>query len=168
MLMPPIVSSIVRTYAGLPNECSPTTRVKHPHISHNKDNTIRASKHSTRSSKKKVVSEEDEERFMFGQEFIAVTTALFDSEVLPAFPNYPGMSSGLTPRNFTLFDTVTGWGTYKTFLHPWLQEASTHYTFGLDIVFWLSDATACPPPISPRFPFDSLLSPLIGLTQLVQ
>ena len=61
-----------------------------------KDNTKRASKPSTRSSKKIVVSEEDEERFMFGQEFVAATAALFDSEVLPAYPDFPGMRSGLT------------------------------------------------------------------------
>jgi len=33
---------------------------------------------------------------MFGPDFVAATAALFETEVLPAYPNYPGMSSGLT------------------------------------------------------------------------
>ena len=49
-----------------------------------KDNTMHTLKPSRRSSKKPVISEEDEERFMFGQEFVAATALLFDSEVLPA------------------------------------------------------------------------------------
>ncbi|KAF8152238.1 hypothetical protein B0H34DRAFT_110557 [Crassisporium funariophilum] len=48
---------------------------------------------------KKVVTEDDDERFMFGKEFVAATAALFDAEVLPAYPNFPGMSSGLTSTN---------------------------------------------------------------------
>ncbi|KDR72831.1 hypothetical protein GALMADRAFT_142561 [Galerina marginata CBS 339.88] len=44
---------------------------------------------------KKQASEEDEERFSFSENFVAATAVLFESEVLPAYPNYPGMSSGL-------------------------------------------------------------------------
>jgi hypothetical protein len=61
-----------------------------------KDTTMHALKPSLRSSKKIVASEEDEERFMFTPEFVVATAALFETEVLPAYPNYPGMSSGLT------------------------------------------------------------------------
>jgi hypothetical protein len=43
------------------------------------------------------------------------------------------------------------------------EEASTHYTFGLDVASWFSGATARPAvPISPRFPFHSLLSGLLS------
>ena len=89
MLTPPIVST--QAYPDTPV----TGVTASAHIT-SKDNTKRASKPSARFSKKTAVSEEDEERFMFGQEFFAATAALFDSEVLPAYPNYPGMSSGLT------------------------------------------------------------------------
>lgn len=41
---------------------------------------------------------QDEERFTFSEDFVAATAALFDVEVLPSYPNYPGMSSGLLPR----------------------------------------------------------------------
>jgi hypothetical protein len=60
------------------------------------NNNMHTPKPSLRSSKKTVASEEDEERFMFGPDFVAATAALFETEVLPAYPNYPGMSSGLT------------------------------------------------------------------------
>lgn len=43
---------------------------------------------------KNLVSE-DEERFVFSQDFITATAILFDEEVLPAYPDYPGKSSGL-------------------------------------------------------------------------
>ncbi|KIM44132.1 hypothetical protein M413DRAFT_443176 [Hebeloma cylindrosporum] len=46
--------------------------------------------------RKKPPSAEDEERFEFGEDFVAATAALFEEEVLPAYPNYPGMSSGLS------------------------------------------------------------------------
>lgn len=91
MLTPPIVP----TQAYPMNDAPMTGVTASTHITP-KGNTMHASKPSIRSSKKAVVSEEDEERFMFGQEFVAATAALFDSEVLPAYPNYPGMSSGLT------------------------------------------------------------------------
>jgi len=61
-----------------------------------KDTNMHGSKPSLRSFKKTAASEEDEERFMFGPDFVAATAALFETEVLPAYPNYPGMSSGLT------------------------------------------------------------------------
>jgi hypothetical protein len=89
MLTPPIVPT-----QAYPMNDTPVTGVTASTNITPKDNTMHASK--PKSSKKTVVSEEDEERFMFGQEFVAATAALFDSEVLPAYPNYPGMSSGLT------------------------------------------------------------------------
>jgi hypothetical protein len=52
--------------------------------------------HSSTRHRKKPPSEEDEERFEFGEDFVAATAALFEEEVLPAYPNYPGMSSGLS------------------------------------------------------------------------
>jgi len=52
--------------------------------------------HSSARLRKKPPSEEDEERFEFGKDFVAATAALFEEEVLPAYPNYPGMSSGLS------------------------------------------------------------------------
>ena len=52
--------------------------------------------HSSTRNRKKQPSEEDEERFEFGEDFVAATAALFEEEVLPAYPNYPGMSSGLS------------------------------------------------------------------------
>jgi len=51
---------------------------------------------SSMRHRKKPPSEEDEERFEFGEDFVAATAALFEEEVLPAYPNYPGMSSGLS------------------------------------------------------------------------
>ena len=47
---------------------------------------------------KRAASLADEERFTFSEDFVAATAALFDVEVLPSYPNYPGMSSGLLPR----------------------------------------------------------------------
>ena len=91
MHTPPIVPTQAYSMDDTPvTGVTTSTRVKP------KDITKHGLKPSLRSSKKTVVSEEDEERFMFGQEFVAATAALFDSEVLPAYPNYPGMSSGLT------------------------------------------------------------------------
>lgn len=90
MLTPPILSP--QSYPMNDNPMTgvtATTRIP-------KDTTMHAPKPSGRSSKKIVASEEDEERFMFGQEFVAATAALFEAEVLPAYPNFPGMSSGLT------------------------------------------------------------------------
>jgi len=52
--------------------------------------------HSSARHRKKPPSDEDEERFEFGEDFVAATAALFEEEVLPAYPNYPGMSSGLS------------------------------------------------------------------------
>ena len=46
------------------------------------------------------------------------------------------------------------------------EEASTHYTFGLDIVSWLSGSTARPS--VPHLASVPISFPLIGLTQLVQ
>ncbi|KAF8804152.1 hypothetical protein BYT27DRAFT_7259594 [Phlegmacium glaucopus] len=91
MLTPPIVSS-----QSYPMNDTPMTSVTAPTRIISKDATMHAPKPSQRSSKKIVASEEDEERFMFGQEFVAATAALFEAEVLPAYPNFPGMSSGLT------------------------------------------------------------------------
>jgi len=91
MLTPPIVSS-----QSYPMNDTPMTGVTASTRITPKDTTMQAPKPSQRSSKKIVASEEDEERFMFGQEFVAATAALFEAEVLPAYPNYPGMSSGLT------------------------------------------------------------------------
>lgn len=55
---------------------------------------------STRSAApKRRPSQEDEERFTFSQDFVAATAVLFEAEVLPAYPNYPGMSSGLSTRS---------------------------------------------------------------------
>jgi len=53
------------------------------------------------STTKKVTSEpdDDDERFTFQEDFVAATAALFEAEVLPAYPNYPGMSSGLFTNN---------------------------------------------------------------------
>ena len=98
MLTPPIVSPIVPTQAYPMND-TPTTGVTASTQITPKDKIIHTSKPSTRSSKKTVVSEEDEERFMFGQDFFTATAVLFDSEVLPAYPNYPGMRSGLTTNS---------------------------------------------------------------------
>lgn len=51
---------------------------------------------ASRTAKKAVAQEdEDEERFTFGKEFVAATAVLFDTEVLPAYPDFPGSSSGL-------------------------------------------------------------------------
>ncbi|KJA16053.1 hypothetical protein HYPSUDRAFT_207373 [Hypholoma sublateritium FD-334 SS-4] len=47
---------------------------------------------------KRAAPQPDEERFTFSEDFVAATAALFDVEVLPSYPNYPGMSSGLLPR----------------------------------------------------------------------
>ena len=69
---------------------------------------------------------------------------------------------------------------YKPFVVPFVQtitedvlaplvaeeEASTHYTFGLDAVSWLSGATARPS--VPYLASVPISFPLIGLTQLVQ
>ena len=91
MLTPPVVSS-----QSYPMNDVPTTGITRSTRIVPKDTTTQAPKPSLRSSKKVVASEEDEERFMFGQEFVVATAALFEAEVLPAYPNYPGMSSGLT------------------------------------------------------------------------
>ena len=69
---------------------------------------------------------------------------------------------------------------YKLFVAPFIQtltedvlvplaaeeEAATHYEFGLDVVSWLLDAAARP--AVPYLTSVPILSPLIGLTQLVQ
>ena len=46
------------------------------------------------------------------------------------------------------------------------EEASTYYMFGLDILSWLSGATAHP--AVPYFALVPISFPLIGFTQLVQ
>ena len=46
------------------------------------------------------------------------------------------------------------------------EEASTYYTFGLDVVSWLSGAAAHP--AVPYLASVPISFPLIGLTQLVQ
>jgi hypothetical protein len=92
---PILMSPIVPTLAYPMNDTPVTGITVSAHITPTK----RVSKPNTRSSRKTVSSEEDEERFMFGQEFVVATAALFDSEVLPAYPNYPGMSSGLAARS---------------------------------------------------------------------
>ncbi|KAJ3513933.1 hypothetical protein NLJ89_g2663 [Agrocybe chaxingu] len=51
--------------------------------------------HAHGHSHKRATPEEDEERFTFGKDFVAATAALFEAEVLPAYPNFPGMRSGL-------------------------------------------------------------------------
>ena len=48
------------------------------------------------------------------------------------------------------------------------EEASSHYTFGLDVVSWLSVATARPVPCIVALASVPISLPLIGLTQLVQ
>ncbi|KAF9039320.1 hypothetical protein BJ165DRAFT_1407519 [Panaeolus papilionaceus] len=48
--------------------------------------------HRTSSQSKK---SDDDERFVFTKEFVAATASMFEKEVLPAYPNYPGASSGL-------------------------------------------------------------------------
>ncbi|KAF9560408.1 hypothetical protein CPC08DRAFT_762700 [Agrocybe pediades] len=40
-------------------------------------------------------SEDDDERFTFDKTFVAATEELFETEVLPNYPNFPGQSSGL-------------------------------------------------------------------------
>ena len=69
---------------------------------------------------------------------------------------------------------------YKPFVAPFVQtltedvlvplvaeeEASTHYTFGLDVLSWLSGAAARP--AVPYLASVPISFPLIGLTQLVQ
>ena len=45
------------------------------------------------------------------------------------------------------------------------EEASTYYTFGLDVLSWLSGATAHP--AVPYFALVLISFPLIGFTQLV-
>lgn len=94
MLTPPIVPTQAH-----PMDDTPMTGVAASTRITPKGNTTHGSKPSTRSSKKTVVSDEDEERFMFNQEFVAATAVLFDSEVLPGYPNYPGMSSGLATNS---------------------------------------------------------------------
>ena len=70
---------------------------------------------------------------------------------------------------------------YKPFVAPFVQtltedvlaplvaeeEASTHYTFGLDVVSWLSGATARPAVAYLASVQVPISLPLIGLTQLV-
>ena len=94
MLTPPIVPPM----QAHPRDDTPMTGVAAPTRSTPKGNTIHGSKSSSRSSKK-TVSKEDEERFMFNKNFIAATAVLFDKEVLPGYPNYPGMSSGLATNS---------------------------------------------------------------------
>ena len=91
MPTPPTVS--VHSY---PMNDTPITGVTASTRPTTKNTNMHTPKTSLRSSKKTVASEEDEERFMFGPDFVAATAALFETEVLPAYPNYPGMSSGLT------------------------------------------------------------------------
>ena len=47
------------------------------------------------SSATLAATNDDEERFTFGKDFVAATVALFEEEVLPAYPDFPGMASGL-------------------------------------------------------------------------
>jgi hypothetical protein len=90
MLTPPLVSAQSYPMNDTPMVgVTPSTRIA-------PKDTMHVAKPSLRSSKKTAASEEDEERFMFGPDFVAATAALFETEVLPAYPNYPGMSSGLT------------------------------------------------------------------------
>ncbi|KAF9481450.1 hypothetical protein BDN70DRAFT_528202 [Pholiota conissans] len=98
---PPIVRSQV-TLAPTPS--SALANPANTATSSAPDNAIGAT-HGTASattrssaSTKRRASLEDEERFTFSQDFVAATAALFEAEVLPAYPNYPGMSSGLAAR----------------------------------------------------------------------
>ena len=93
-LTPPIVPT-----QSYPMNDTPMTGVEASTRIIPKDTTMHQPKSSLRSSRKTVASEEDEERFMFGPDFVAATAALFETEVLPAYPNYPGMSSGLTTNS---------------------------------------------------------------------
>ncbi|KAH9475312.1 hypothetical protein JR316_0012423 [Psilocybe cubensis] len=47
------------------------------------------------SSNKKTFEDENDERFSFSEEFVVATAHLFNTEVLPSYPDYPGSSSGL-------------------------------------------------------------------------
>ena len=91
LLTPPIGPSL-----AYPTNNTPVTGVTASAHTTPKHNAKRASKLSTRFSRKLVGSAQDEERFMFGQDFIAATAVLFDSEVLPSYPDFPGCESGLT------------------------------------------------------------------------
>jgi hypothetical protein len=91
ILTPPIVPT-----QAYPTNNTPVTGVTaSAHITP-RHNAKRASKLSARFSRKLVGSAQDEERFMFGQDFIAATAVLFDAEVLPSYPDFPGCESGLT------------------------------------------------------------------------
>ncbi|PPQ91533.1 hypothetical protein CVT25_008801 [Psilocybe cyanescens] len=53
----------------------------------------------TIATNKKTVEDDNEERFSFSDEFVVATAVLFEAEVLPAYPDYPGSSSGLFTSN---------------------------------------------------------------------
>ncbi|KAF8174573.1 hypothetical protein BJ912DRAFT_1046492 [Pholiota molesta] len=63
------------------------------------ESTITVHGSTRHAAPKRRPSQEDEERFTFSQDFVAATAVLFEAEVLPAYPNYPGMSSGLSTRS---------------------------------------------------------------------
>jgi hypothetical protein len=89
-----------------------------------------------------------------------------------------------TYRIIRQYDNITivagsGYDIYQPFVAPFVrtltedilappvaEEASTHYTFDLDVVSWLSGATARP--AVPYLTSVPISLPLIGLTQLVQ
>ncbi|PPQ63659.1 hypothetical protein CVT24_004433 [Panaeolus cyanescens] len=68
---------------------APPTQVPVPFTTSN----TKPSHHRTSSNSKK--NDDDDERFVFTKEFVAATATMFEEEVLPAYPNYPGASSGL-------------------------------------------------------------------------
>lgn len=49
---------------------------------------------------RRLSSADDEVPFTFGAEYVAATTALFNSEVLPAYPNFAAMSEPVQPMKY--------------------------------------------------------------------
>ncbi|KAF8966754.1 hypothetical protein BDZ97DRAFT_1917274 [Flammula alnicola] len=84
-------SSMANTPDGSPHPSAHATFAPAPI-----DTSFAAYVNARAAAPKRRASEEDEERFTFSKDFVAATAALFEAEVLPAYPDYPGMSSGLS------------------------------------------------------------------------
>lgn len=104
---PPVISAMQMSLQNIAEEAGPmSSAVNTPEATHHglnavssapplPDRTAVADHPSSTSRAHKKSAPEDEERFTFGKDFVAATAVLFDEEVLPGYPNFPGMSSGL-------------------------------------------------------------------------
>jgi hypothetical protein len=68
---------------------SPLPKQRRQELGMTRNNLHEAPSRSTRNSR--IIHPEDEEPFVFGEEYIAQTVALFENEVLPSYPNFAAM-----------------------------------------------------------------------------